>query len=354
MAASIPVPPIGDLQAHRAQQTLSAARTDGALNRTMTRYYVFNGDADGLCAQQQLRLRNSAGSILVTGVKRDIKLLSRVDASVGDDITVLDISFDQNRADVDRLLDAGASIRYFDHHYSGAVPDHPHFANHIDESPDICTSLLVDRHLGHRFHRWAIVAAFGDGLHQVARALAVAAGLEAATVATLEQLGTVLNYNAYGETTADLHFHPAELAERMLPFADPLEFARASDTFGRLSVGYEQDMRLARELEPVRRVRGATVLILPDERWSRRVAGVFAHEWSRTHPDSAIAVLCPKTGGGYLVSVRAPMRSAAGADDFCRAFETGGGRKRAAGINHLSDADVDRFVASFESRFKTP
>lgn len=320
----------------------------------MTLQYAFNGDADGLCALQQLRLVDPRTATLVTGVKRDIKLLSRVAAGAGDDITVLDVSLDQNRSDVDRLLDAGASIRYFDHHHSGALPLHPHFVGHIDESPDICTSLIVDRHLGSLYHAWAIVAAFGDGLHHVADRLATAAGLEPETVATLERLGTSLNYNAYGEAIDDLHFHPAELAARMLPFADPLDFARASEAYALLSAGYEEDMHLARALEPARRLPGATVLVLPDERWARRVVGVLAHEWTHAHPDSAVAVLCPKACGGYLVSVRAPMHRPVGADELCRTFETGGGRKRAAGINHLPEADVDRFVATFEARFKAP
>lgn len=44
--------------------------------------YAFNGDADGLCALQQLRLAEGADAVLVTGVKRDIHLLKRV-AEVG-------------------------------------------------------------------------------------------------------------------------------------------------------------------------------------------------------------------------------------------------------------------------------
>ena len=44
----------------------------------MTHYDVFNGDADGLCALQQLRLDRPVASELVTGVKRDIQLLNRI------------------------------------------------------------------------------------------------------------------------------------------------------------------------------------------------------------------------------------------------------------------------------------
>ncbi|MEJ2533090.1 MAG: DHH family phosphoesterase, partial [Halioglobus sp.] len=38
---------------------------------------VFNGDADGICALLQLRKAQPLESTLVTGVKRDINLLSR-------------------------------------------------------------------------------------------------------------------------------------------------------------------------------------------------------------------------------------------------------------------------------------
>ena len=51
---------------------------------------VFNGDADGICALHQLRLAEPADSELVTGPKRDISLLKRVNAAAGDHITVLD------------------------------------------------------------------------------------------------------------------------------------------------------------------------------------------------------------------------------------------------------------------------
>ena len=73
----------------------------------MTRYYVFNGDADGLCALQQLRLTSPGESTLITGVKRDIELVARVKAAPGDQVTVLDISLDVNRAGLLAVLEAG-------------------------------------------------------------------------------------------------------------------------------------------------------------------------------------------------------------------------------------------------------
>src|SRR5205823_142662 len=103
----------------------------------MTHFYAFNGDADGLCALQQLRLADSRDATLVTGVKRDIELLRRVNAATGDEVTVLDISLDANRKYLHRLLEAGAAVRYFDHHYAGEVPQHRNLEAHIEESTGV-------------------------------------------------------------------------------------------------------------------------------------------------------------------------------------------------------------------------
>ncbi|MES2262041.1 MAG: DHH family phosphoesterase [Pseudomonadota bacterium] len=321
----------------------------------MSCYYAFNGDADGLCALQQLRLAAPRGIApaapvtLVTGVKRDIQLLRRIDAGPGDEVTVLDVSLDSNRADLLRLLDSGARVHYFDHHYAGDLPLHTGFTPHIDESPEVCTSLLVDRHLGGRYRAWAIVATFGDALAKVGHALA--SGFKADEVAILRQLGTYLNYNAYGETVADLHFDPADLAAQMLPFAEPLDFVRHSPAYAQLAAGYHSDMAQARQLAPIRQLPGATLMLLPDACWARRVTGVFANELRQAQPDHALAILSPKACGAFSVSVRVPNLSPVSAEAFCRTFDTGGGRKLAAGINHLPQADVERFIARFEERF---
>jgi hypothetical protein len=58
---------------------------------------VFNGDADGICALHQLRLAFPATNNLVTGTKREIDLLQRVEAGSGDEVTVLDLALSKNR-----------------------------------------------------------------------------------------------------------------------------------------------------------------------------------------------------------------------------------------------------------------
>ena len=154
---------------------------------------VFNGDADGLCALHQLRLAEplpaDAPCELVTGLKRDIELLARVTAASDTQITVLDVSLDRNRAALERLLEAGASVRYFDHHYSGAVPSHPRLQAVLDPAPDVCTGMLVDRYLGGRYRLWAVVAAFGDNLSAAAQSLAAKVALDSRRLETLRALG---------------------------------------------------------------------------------------------------------------------------------------------------------------------
>ena len=61
-------------------------------------YDLFNGDADGICALLQLRLAEPRDATLVTGVKRDINLMARIQPEAGDEVTVLDVSMDKNRA----------------------------------------------------------------------------------------------------------------------------------------------------------------------------------------------------------------------------------------------------------------
>lgn len=320
----------------------------------MNHSYVFNGDADGLCALQQLRLDGAPPGRLITGVKRDIALLERAHgaAQKGDRCTVLDISLDVNRTALLALLEAGVQIRYFDHHFTGEVPKHPGLEAHLDLSPNVCTSLLVDRAVGGRFRRWAIVGLFGDSLGDEARALAAAdAGLDAAAIERLKELGVAINYNAYGETLEDLHVAPADLAVEMAPFGDPLTFADQSAACRRLGEGFRQDMELARRLEPTRRTKGAVTFMLPDAAWARRASGTLANDLARAYPGDAVAIVSPKTSGGYLVSLRVPRDSTVSAESFCRTFPTGGGRRTAAGINHLPPDDLPQFADAFEAQF---
>lgn len=313
---------------------------------------VFNGDADGICALVQLRLAEPLASTLITGVKRDIGLLSQVQATSGDKITVLDISLQQNRADVQRLLTAGADIFYIDHHNAGEIPAHPQLTTLIDTDAQICTSLLVNNYLQSRFQNWAITAAFGDNLDEVAVKMAVEADLNAPQIELLKNLGCYVNYNAYGSHLADLQIAPTDLYQQLALYQSPFEFIQ--DNFAcyeNLATTYHQDMDYAMQTSAEYIDEKIAVYILPDTAWARRVSGVFANTLANQYPQRAHAILTDNRQNGYLVSVRSPLSQKTGADTLCASFAGGGGRKSAAGINHLPLEQLAEFIALFAKTY---
>jgi hypothetical protein len=311
---------------------------------------VFNGDADGVCALHQMRLVFPCESTLITGPKRDISLLKRVEASSGDDVLVLDVALSKNRDALDRLLEAGAQVRYFDHHQPGDIPAHPNFEPHIDTDANVCTSLLVNRHLQGRQQAWAVTGAFGDNLADAARQAAAPLDLSAGQLAQLQSLGECLNYNGYGETLDDLFFDPADLYRQLRPFADPFAFIAESPAYQTLKTGYLDDMARAVAVNASEARASGRIFMLPAEKWARRISGVFGNQLAVESPAQAHAVLTAKPDDGYVVSVRAPLVAKSGADELCSQFDSGGGRKGAAGINHLPESELGRFIALF---FKT-
>lgn len=315
----------------------------------MQRIDVFNGDADGICALHQLRLAEPAETVLVTGPKRDIALVPRVAAQPGDEVTVLDVSLDRNRGALEQLLARGVRVRWFDHHYPGAIPSHPLFEPHIETARDVCTSILVDRHLGGRHRAWAVVAAFGDNLDATAEALAAPLGLDGPSIDRLRDLGESVNYAAYGETEADLMIAPADLYRLIRPYADPLEFVAHERVAGQLDEGRRADLAAAAAVPPYRASKFSATYLLPDAPWARRVIGAFANRLAAADRYRAYAVAVPNSHGGFTVSVRAPRAGPLIADALCRDYPTGGGRAGAAGIDHLPPESLEAFIARLEA-----
>jgi hypothetical protein len=314
-------------------------------------YDVFNGDADGLCALHQLRLVEPRDATPITGTKRDIALVRRVPVKPGDRITVCDISLETNAAAVIAALDAGAAIEWFDHHRVGNVPPHPSLVLHHDPSPAMCTSAIVDRHLGGAHRAWAVVGAFGDNLDETAAALARTLDLDAASIAKLKRLGECLNYNAYGDSVDELLVHPVELLRRMAGFASPADFAASEPSFALIDRAMQDDVTRADALAPIDVDATVACYELPDAAWSRRVSGAFANRLARAHPHRAHAVLTP-SGGAFTVSIRAPIANPRGADRVAVQFERGGGREAAAGINGLPAAEVPRLLNELRRAFR--
>jgi len=313
---------------------------------------VFNGDADGICALVQLRLAQPALSKLVTGVKRDIQLLERLSVQKNDSVTVLDISLKKNRTALDRLLHQGATVFYVDHHESGDIPQHPNLEAIINTAANTCTSLLVDQHLGGKYRAWAVTAAFGDNLIDSAEQAAHSLSLSANQLKQLKDLGVCINYNGYGSCITDLHFAPDALYHELAPYASPFDFMIDNlIIYEQLLTGYADDIGQAQHIKPEYLTDAIAVYILPDEAWARRISGVFSNELANQNPQRAHAVLSYNAQGGYQISVRAPLISKTGADELCSSFTSGGGRKSAAGINHLPLEELSKFIAAFAKKY---
>jgi hypothetical protein len=314
---------------------------------------IFNGDADGICALIQLRLDQPIESTLITGTKRDIQLLDKVTVNPGDYLTVLDISLQKNSARVKEFLNQGASILYIDHHQSGDIPKHPHLKTLINTDSSICTSLLVNQYLNRKYPLWAITAAYGDNLNYSAEQLAATQNLNQIELETLENLGIYINYNSYGSCVSDLHFAPDTLYREMAGYQSPFDFIAGNHaTFAQLEHGYQEDMANAQRISPEYQSDSVAVFILPDTIWARRVNGVFGNYLANLDPARAHAVITHLKENDYQVSVRAPLCNKTGADELCSSFPSGGGRKSAAGINHLSINDLDDFIRKFDSFYK--
>jgi hypothetical protein len=309
---------------------------------------VCNGDADGLCALVQWRLHHPGAATLVTGLKREITLLARAeaDALAGDEVHVFDLSMQRNQAALTHLLAKGVRVVYFDHHASGEVPAHPLLQAHIDLGADTCTSLLVDAALGGRYRGWALVGAYGDNLASVADQLAAASGWASDECQALRRLGELINYNAYGETEADVCVQPARLFGILAAYPDPRDLLRHEPIIEAIAAQRQFDEIEASAIVPFEQNARGCIHVLPDAPWSRRLQGSLANELANADPLRAQAVLKQRGDGAYVVSVRAPLCKPAGASALCARFG-GNGRARAAGIDVLPEAMVPQFVASF-------
>jgi hypothetical protein len=312
------------------------------------RYFdVFHGDADGFCALRQLRLAHPVDAQLVTGLKRDVALLERVPAMAGDEVTVLDVSLERNRAALIGLLARGVTVHYFDHHFAGNIPEHVALETVIDDHGRHCTSSLVDHYLAGRFRPWAIVGAFGDNLPELATALALSLDLGAEHLEALRELGEALNYNAYGNVESDVMIPPADLYRIVSGYDHPLALFRAEPIVGKLARERQSDLERGFAVPPVQDTPGTDAHLLPNEHWSRRVVGALANLLALDDPHRAHAVIVPLPEEGYVASVRAPQKHGPTAVEFCSRFPTGGGRVHAAGVDFLPPEALGEFLNSF-------
>lgn len=318
----------------------------------MAYFDVFNGDADGICSLVQLRLAEPQQATLVTGVKRDIKLLQKLEVQPSDHVAVLDISMEKNLAGLNKILSEGATVFYADHHQAGDIPQYKNLHAFIDLAPNVCTALIVDKYLDHKFNLWAITATFGDNLISTGLKLAEKALLSEVQTFQLQTLGTLLNYNGYGSSVDDLFFHPADLFLACVKYASPFDFIiKESEIFSTLQNGFANDIALAKSTKPRYQSCAVALFELPDETWARRVSGVWGNELANEFPDRAHLILTPVNATNYMVSIRAPLSNRSGADNVASQFATGGGRAGAAGIDLLPDSNISDLILAMEKQY---
>jgi hypothetical protein len=316
-------------------------------------YDIFNGDADGIFALHQYRLENpQPDSQLITGVKRDIRLLSLLEKLQECSLTVFDISLDSNRSSLEKLLHQQNTVLYFDHHFAGKIPKSPFLKTRINPSSDTCTSLIVNATQDNKHCLWAICGAFGDNLHKLAKQHAKDQGLTEQQTGQLQELGELFNYNGYGGTIEDLHYHPRELYKAVAPYTNPFDFLEHSTEIITLRMGYSGDIRQVMQLQEMKTPGKNRVYALPDTTWARRVTGVFSNIRAREQTGAAHAVITENKDRTLRISVRAPLDDQRDADTLCKLFTTGGGRTAAAGINSLPVSQLEQFLDKFLSFYR--
>ncbi len=317
----------------------------------MTNYDVFNGDTDGIFAWHQLRLAHPREAKIVTGVKRDVNLASRVDSQEGDLVTIMDVSHAKNRKDVQRILDSGAIVEYFDHHDPKELINHPNITYHINTEPNISTGLIVNSHVKGQNRLWSIATAFGDNHIDLAMNMAKSEGLSDEQVLILKQIGLVVNYNSYGQTVDDLFFSPEEIAEAARSCGpDIFNFLEQGDIFSTLLENFNADMSSAVCQEPFSISDNGVIYTLPNEAWTHRIMGSFSNHLVSTNKDLACAIAVLNSDGTYRISVRSSINNPYGAGNLCGKFD-GGGREKAGGINNLPASDMNAFKEEFEKVF---
>ena len=272
-------------------------------------------------------------------------------AGKGDMVTVMDVSHAKNRKDVQRLLDSGAIIEYFDHHDPSELIAHPIITYHINTEPNISTGLIVNSYVKGKNCLWSIATAFGDNHIELAINMAKSEGLDDEQINLLKQIGLVVNYNSYGQTADDLFYSPEEIAEAVKACgSDVFRFTEQSDIFSTLLENFSNDMASAGCQEPYSINENGVIYTLPNEVWTHRIMGSFSNHLVSTNKDLACAISVLNSDGTYRISVRSSINNPHGAGDLCKKFG-GGGREKAAGINNLPESELEEFKEEFESTF---
>jgi hypothetical protein len=319
------------------------------------RYDVFNGDADGICALLQLRLQDDerARRRLVTGVKRDIRLLEKIQVRPRD----RDHGARYLARFEPRRPRAGAGGRRAE----VTLVRSP--LRRRDPGARGCWPSSILRPGCARACWWtATLAARSTPGPSSAPSATTSkrrpaasreADFDAGQAKRCCALGEALNHNAYGESVADLRYPPAELyrhAEAVSPARSPSSPRRRPSRNCARAIA--RTCALPRTLRPVLAEEGGLVFVLPDTAWARRVSGVFANRLDDgAHAERAIAVLTSRRRAAASWSACARRRRGPTAPTRCAASSrAAAAESRRRHQPPAGEADYERFVAALPRR----
>lgn len=316
----------------------------------MVHYDIFNGDADGIVSLHQYRMHFPVKKPeLVTSMKRDVELLRHMRLVKHSRLTVFDISHKTNEVHVQGILSNNNRIVWFDHHDVGMVYPSNMFRLTFDTSSDVCTNMLVDSYVDGLYRPWTIVGAYGDNLHEQAAALNP--GFNDKKMYHLREIGETLNYNGYGNVETDLTVHPKDVYLDLSKYESPFDYRRKSEVYDQIHTQKCADHHELKNSEILHESWTGKVVLLPDSKASVRYSGIYSNQLSTDNPNSAFLILTTVGDDNYRVSIRAPKKRPHGASSLANNFETGGGREKAAGINHLPKNQLNKLIDLFEQQF---
>ncbi len=309
---------------------------------------VCNCDADGLCSILQWRLHEPKESTILALMDAEASLVGRVHTRPGDEFLMCDIPIEPNRSTLLQLLQAGARVQYFNHYVTDEIPYHPGLRATIDACKQTSTSLTVDRLLGGKFRKWAVVGAYGKRTTYAAESLALEMGIGSDTRARLRELGKLISYNACATHERNACIPPSQLYERLSQYRDPLEFLRSESLASELDAARRDDLAKASALAPFWQDENACVYVLPDTPWAHRVACGLDEELAANNPTRAHAFLCDDGKGGFSAKVRV-ARSEWPREPSSHGPAAGCERPRLWVIDHLPAGELNHFIQAFSA-----
>jgi len=316
-------------------------------------YDLFNGDADGIISLYQYRKwKPSPFAELYTGIKRDVTLLRHLTDVKSGLINVFDISMKTNEGYIPQLINNDNTITWFDHHEMSDDENILASVMHrVDKSPDCCTAMMVDQHVGGQFRSWTICAAYGDNLHESAIKLNDQTNHSSDEMTRLKTIGETLNYNGYGNVESDLTSHPRDVYVDLTAFDCPFDYYNNSHLFVKIKEQMQQDKSALEQSTVVRSSCVGDVILLPDTPSSIRYSGIYSNQLCTDNPSKAFAILTHFDEDSYKISIRAPKDKPYGASTLALKFPSGGGREKAAGVNQLPKKDLPKFIEEFYVNF---